>query len=86
MHTLMNSVAEKKRTGWIGQRGELNPLARPAVVSGHCTARWAVVVDWTRREICHRGGDRCELSGREAALLACLARKAGSPVSRDELL
>ena len=44
------------------------------------------VVDWARREIHHHGGRRHKLSARETALLACLARKAGVPVSRDEIL
>jgi DNA-binding response OmpR family regulator len=45
-----------------------------------------VVVDWKRREIRHRSGRRYKLSDREITLLACLARKAGTPVSRDEIL
>src|SRR4051812_20000595 len=52
----------------------------------NCLAELNLVVDWPRREICHRDGRRCKLSDREVALLACLARKAGTPVSRDEIL
>jgi DNA-binding response OmpR family regulator len=45
-----------------------------------------VMVNWALREVRHRSGCRCKLSARETALLACLARKAGTPVSRDEIL
>jgi DNA-binding response OmpR family regulator len=50
------------------------------------TSEMNVVMDWMRGEICHDGGRRCKLSALETALLACLARKAGTPVSRDEIL
>lgn len=46
----------------------------------------AIVVDLAHREVRHGDGRRCRLSKREAGLLACLARKVGVPVSRDELL
>lgn len=38
------------------------------------------------REILLGNGERCRLARREAELLAYLARKAGTPVSRDEIL
>ena len=49
-------------------------------------ARAKVWVDWARREIRHHDGRRCKLSALETALLACLAQRAGTPVSRDEIL
>jgi DNA-binding response OmpR family regulator len=45
-----------------------------------------IVVDLMHREVRHGDGRRCRLSKREAGLLACLARKVGIPVSREELL
>jgi DNA-binding response OmpR family regulator len=45
-----------------------------------------VVVDWERREIRHNSGRHCKLSVCETTLLAYLARKVGTPVSRDEIL
>jgi DNA-binding response OmpR family regulator len=45
-----------------------------------------VVVDLARNELRHRDGRRCELSARETDLLACLARRIGTPVSRAEIL
>ena len=58
----------------------------PTAASANGFGNLLIAVDWVRREICHRGGRRCKLSARETALLACLARKAGTPVSRDEIL
>jgi DNA-binding response OmpR family regulator len=49
-------------------------------------AATGVVLDLTKSEIRHRDGTRSELSSCQVALLACLARKAGTPVSRDEIL
>lgn len=45
-----------------------------------------VTVNWAQREMRHRSGCRRKLSAREAELLAFLARKPGTPVSRDEIL
>lgn len=71
---------------WADRAASAVLTTRPmaAVASGFPPLN--VRVDWVRREICHYGGRRCKLSAREAALLACLARKAGTPVSRDEIL
>jgi DNA-binding response OmpR family regulator len=60
-------------------------LANPRVVANDFS-RSNVVVNWERGEIRHRSGRRCKLSAREKTLLACLARRAGTPVSRDEIL
>lgn len=70
---------------WAGGQSGPRPRTRhaAAVTNGF---KLDVMVDWARREIHHRGGRRCKLSARETALLACLARKAGTPVSRDEIL
>ena len=43
-------------------------------------------VDWQRGTIRLRDGRRAKLPAQQAALLACLARKAGRPVSREEIL
>jgi DNA-binding response OmpR family regulator len=45
-----------------------------------------VVVDLARNEVRHHDGRRCELSAREADLLACLAGNPGTPGSRAEIL
>lgn len=82
----MNSLFARNQLERAGSQSSSNLSPRPAAVVGSNFAKVNVVVDWTRREICHRGGRRCKLSTREAALLACLARKAGTPVSRDEIL
>jgi DNA-binding response OmpR family regulator len=44
------------------------------------------VADLKRSEVRFEGGDRCELSEREAELLRYLAQNAGRAVSRDEIL
>jgi DNA-binding response OmpR family regulator len=62
------------------------PAIRLASPDGTSFAGEHVVVDLARSEIRHLDGRRCELSTREADLLACLARKAGTPVSRAEIL
>jgi DNA-binding response OmpR family regulator len=82
----MNSIIAPSRLGRSVGRGRLNLTTRSAAAGGNNFAKVNVVVDWARGEICHRGGRRCKLSIRETALLACLARKAGVPVSRDEIL
>jgi DNA-binding response OmpR family regulator len=63
-------------------------LPAPRLASLEATSRAGeqVVVDWARNEVRHRDGRCCELSTREVNLLACLARKAGTPVSRAEIL
>lgn len=43
-------------------------------------------VDWQRGTIRHRDGRRARLPAQQAALLACLARQTGRPVSREEIL
>ena len=43
-------------------------------------------IDLERGEVRYRDGRRCELSEREMALLAYLARRPGRVISRDELL
>jgi DNA-binding response OmpR family regulator len=45
-----------------------------------------VTIDFPRAEIRHKGGERFELSEREAELLRFLIKNAGRVVSRDELL
>jgi len=62
------------------------PATRLASLDGTNVADEHVVVDLARNEVRHRDGRRCELSAREADLLACLARNAGTPVSRAEIL
>jgi len=46
----------------------------------------AGVADLARREVRFDGGDRCELTDREAELLRYLAENAGRAISRDEIL
>jgi DNA-binding response OmpR family regulator len=62
------------------------PATRSASLDATSLAGKHVIVDWARNEVRHRDGRRCELSTREADLLACLARKPGAPVSRAEIL
>lgn len=63
-------------------------MTRPSrlVANGFARLKLSLELDWAQREIRHRDGRRNQLSARETALLACLARKAGNPVSRDEIL
>lgn len=82
----MKSIFVPNGSGRAVSTASLNRMTRPASVVANGSAKLNVVVDWTRREVCRRGGHRCKLSARETALLACLARKAGTPVSRDEIL
>jgi len=82
----MNSILSRNELGWAGGQSSPNPTTRPMGVAANGIAGLNVVVDWLRGEICHGGGRRCKLSARETALLACLASKAGTPVSRDEIL
>ena len=82
----MNSLFARNQLERSGSQSSPILKTRPPVVVANGLAGLNVVVDWTRREICHHGGHRSKLSVRETALLACLARKAGTPVSRDEIL
>jgi DNA-binding response OmpR family regulator len=82
----MNSFFARNRSGWAGGQSSPSLTTRPTALIANGFAKLDVVVDWAGREICHRGGRRCKLSARETALLACLARKAGTPVTRDEIL
>jgi two-component system, OmpR family, alkaline phosphatase synthesis response regulator PhoP len=68
------------RVGAVLRRSAERPLqvSEAAVPGG--------VADFDRRELRFDDGERVELSGREVALLAYLARNAGRAVSRDELL
>jgi DNA-binding response OmpR family regulator len=61
-----------------------NSIQRPTMLVDKDFARLSV--DWVRREVCHCGGPPFKLTVLEISLLACLARKAGTPVSRDEIL
>jgi DNA-binding winged helix-turn-helix (wHTH) protein len=78
----MKSVFAPNYSRWAVNQGG---LSQPPIVAGG-GAGSNVVVDWERGEIRHRSGRRCKLSAREKTLLACLARRAGTPVSRDEIL
>ena len=82
----MKSIFAPERSGRAASPASLNQMTRPTGVVTNGFAKMNVVVDWTRREVRHRDGRRCELSTREADLLACLARKPGTPVSRAEIL
>jgi DNA-binding response OmpR family regulator len=82
----MKSIFVSNQSGRAVSASGLNQMTRPMGVVANGFAELNLVVDWARREVCHRGGRRCKLSVRETALLACLARKAGTPVSRDEIL
>jgi DNA-binding response OmpR family regulator len=62
------------------------PATRSASLEATSLAGEHVVVDWARDEVRQRDVRRCELSTCEADLLACLARNAGTPVSRAEIL
>src|SRR5690606_29293826 len=68
----------------------MNTMAAPATQfdgpDAMSLAGQPLVVDLARKRIRHRDGRSYELSTREADLLVCLARKAGTPVSRSELL
>ena len=82
----MNSLFAPNHLGWEVSQGSPSLMTCPSTTVGNGFARLGLLVDWARGEICHHGGRRCKLSARETALLACLARKAGTPVSRDEIL
>lgn len=82
----MNSLSARNELERSGRQFSPILKTRPPAGFANGLADSNVVVDWTRREVCRCGGHRCKLSAREAALLACLARKAGTPVSRDEIL
>jgi DNA-binding response OmpR family regulator len=68
----------------------MNNVCLPNTSADHQTPKDSranpVVLDLARSEIRHDDGRRHELSARQVALLAFLATKAGSPVSRDEIL
>jgi DNA-binding response OmpR family regulator len=68
----------------------MNNACLPKMSADHLVAKrlaaGGVVLDLAKSEIRHPDGTRSELSTCQAALLACLARKAGTPVSRDEIL
>ena len=49
-------------------------------------AKHRLTIDLDGREIRHGAGSRHKLSRIESALLSCLLRRAGRPVSREELL
>jgi DNA-binding response OmpR family regulator len=85
-YSVMNSLFTRNELKRPGRQCSPTLKTCPPAVLLNNFASLSVFVDWTRREICHRGGRRCRLSTREAALLACLVRKAGTPVSRDEIL
>lgn len=76
----------EKPVSWVASQSGPKLTTRPTAVVAKGFPQLNVVVDWALREICHCSGRRCKLSARETALLACLARKAGTPVSRDEIL
>jgi DNA-binding winged helix-turn-helix (wHTH) protein len=78
----MKSSFAPNHSRWAGSQGSLSQP--PNVAGGGAGSN--VVVDWERGEIRHRSGHQCKLSAREKTLLACLARRAGTPVSRDEIL
>jgi len=82
----MKSIFARNQLGCAGSQSSPGLIPRPTAVVANGFAGLNVAVDWARREIRHRGGRRCKLSARETALLACLAGKAGTPVSRDEIL
>jgi DNA-binding response OmpR family regulator len=82
----MNSIFARNQLERADSQSSLILKTRPPAVLTKGSASLNVVADWTRREIRHPSGRRCKLSARETALLACLARKAGIPVSRDEIL
>lgn len=81
----MKSIFAPNHSRWAVSQGSEVSLSQPPNVAGS-GAGSNVVVDWERGEIRHRSGRRCKLSAREKTLLACLARRAGTPVSRDEIL
>jgi DNA-binding response OmpR family regulator len=78
----MSSIFTRNRFASAGNRTSPSLTTCPT----EFVAKGNLVVDWERGEICHQGGRRCKLSARETALLACLARKVSTPVSRDEIL
>lgn len=81
----MKSIfAPNHSRGVVNQASQFGLSQPPIVAAGGAGSK--VVVDWERGEIRHRSGRRCKLSAREKTLLACLARRAGTPVSRDEIL
>ena len=82
----MKSIFVSNKLEWPLSPGSSNQAKRPGAVIVPGFGTFQILVDWGRGEICHRGGRRCKLSVRETELLACLARKAGTPVSRDEIL
>jgi DNA-binding response OmpR family regulator len=82
----MKSIFVPNRSERAVSTASLDQMTRLTAVVANDFPPLNVVVDWARHEICHRGGRGCKLSVRETALLACLARKAGTPVSRDEIL
>ena len=81
----MKSIFAPNHSRRAVSQGNQGSLSQPPIVAGS-GAGANVVVDWERGEIRHRSGRRCKLSAREKTLLACLARRAGTPVSRDEIL
>jgi DNA-binding response OmpR family regulator len=83
---MMNSLLARNQFERAASPSSLSLTTRPMAVGDDGFPHFNLVVDWARREICHPGGRRCKLSARETALLACLARKAGTPVSRGEIL
>jgi len=83
---VVNSIFAQNKLVWAGSKSNASLMTRPTAAVANGFARLNVVVDWVRGEICHPGGRQCKLSARESALLACLARKAGTTVSRAEIL
>jgi len=82
----MKSIFVRNQLAWAGSQSNASLMTRPTATVANGFALLNIVVDWVRGEICHRGGRQCKLSARESALLACLARKAGTTVSRSEIL
>lgn len=86
IYSVMNSLFALSQLERAGSQSSSILQTRPPAVLNNNFDSLNVEVDWAGREICHRGGRRCKLSARETALLACLARKEGTPVTRDEIL